>query len=105
MPMDYCTETEKRSRQTRDQSKKVVYRDGRIRIATDIASTSKHTPSRILLTSSMTAHSILSCTRPGDKIPYPPSMSPPLKVPGNPIIVEDSDKELDRQDNNFIQQN
>ena len=40
--MDYCTGTEKRSRQTRDWSKKVVYRDGRIRIATGIASTLKH---------------------------------------------------------------
>ena len=38
-----------------------------------IASTSKHTPSWILLTSSTTAHSILFCTRPGDKIPYPPT--------------------------------
>ena len=30
-------------------------------------------PSRILVTSSMTAHSILSCTKPGNKIPYPPT--------------------------------
>ena len=28
-------------------------------------------------------------------------MSPPLGTPGNPIIVEDSDEELDGQDNEF----
>ena len=71
--MDHCTETKRRSRQTGDWGKKGIYWDGRIRIATGIASTSKHTPSRILLTSSMTAHSILPCTKPGNKIPYPPT--------------------------------
>ena len=30
-------------------------------------------PSRILFTSSTTTHSILSCTKPGNKIPYPPT--------------------------------
>ena len=30
-------------------------------------------PLRIFLTSSMTAHSVLSCTKPGNKIPYPPT--------------------------------
>ena len=77
-PMNYCTETEKTSRQTRDQSKKDVYGDGRIRIAASIVPTLKYTPLEILLISSTTTHSILSCTRPGDKIsrvcwmiPYP----------------------------------
>ena len=69
--MDHCTETKKRSGQTRDWGKKVVYGVGRIRFATGIASTLKHTLSRILLTSSMTTHSILPCTKPGNKIPYP----------------------------------
>ena len=43
----------------------------RIRITTGIASISKCTPSRILLTSNTATHSILSCTKPGNKIPYP----------------------------------
>ena len=30
-------------------------------------------PSRVLFTSNMTAHSVLSCTKPGNKIPYPPT--------------------------------
>ena len=33
--------------------------------------------------------------------PTPPPMSPPLGTPGNLIVVEDSDEELDGQDNNF----
>ena len=33
--------------------------------------------------------------------PTPPLMSPPLGTPGNLIVVKDSDKELDGQDNNF----
>ena len=31
----------------------------------------RNIPSRVLFTSSMTAHSVLSCTKPGNKIPYP----------------------------------
>ena len=71
--MDHCTETKKRSGQTGDQGKKVVYGVGRIRITTGIASTLKHTPLGILLTSSMTTHSILPCTKPGNGVPYPPT--------------------------------
>ena len=71
--MDHCTETKKRSGQTGDWGKKDIYWDGRIRISTGIAPTLKCTPSRILLTSSMTTHSILPCTKPGNKIPYPPT--------------------------------
>ena len=71
--MDHCTEIKKRSGQTGGQGKKVVYGVGKIRIATGIVSTLKHTPSRILLTSSTTTHSVLPCTKPGNKIPYPPT--------------------------------
>ena len=68
--MDHCTEIKKRSGQTGSWGKN-IYWDGRIGIATGIAPISKRTPSRILLTSSMTAHPILSCTKPRNKIPYP----------------------------------
>ena len=44
--------------------------DGRIRITTGITSTSKITISQTLF---MTAYTILSCTRPGSEIPYPPT--------------------------------
>ena len=33
--------------------------------------------------------------------PTPPPTSPPLGAPGNPIIIEDDDEELDRRSNNF----
>ena len=69
----YSTETKKRSGQTGGWGKKDIHWDGRIRIATGIVSISKFTPLRILFTSNMTAHSILSCTKPGNKIPYPPT--------------------------------
>ena len=49
----------------------------------------------------MTTHSVLSCTRPGNKIPYPLPMSLPLGAIENLIIVEDSDEELDGRDNEF----
>ena len=99
--MDHCTETKNKSRQTGDWGKKVVYGVGRIRITTGIASTSKHTPLRILLTSSMTAHSILLCTKPGNEIPTPPPTSPPLGAPGNPIVIEDVNEELDGWSDSF----
>ena len=99
--MDHCTETKKRSGQTGDWGKKNIYWDRRIRIATGIVPILKHTPSRILLTSNTTAHSILPCTKPGNKIPYPPLTSPPLGTPGNLIVIEDDDKELDGQSDDF----
>ena len=49
----------------------------------------------------MTAHSVLPCTKPGNEIPYPPLMSPPLGTPRNPIIIEDNNEELDRQSDDF----
>ena len=69
----HSTETKKRSGQTGGWGKENIYWDGGTRIATGTASISKFTPLRILFTSSMTAHSILSCTKPGNKIPYPPT--------------------------------
>ena len=71
--MDHCTETKKRSRQTGGWGKKDIHWDGRIKFATGIVPILKRTPSRILLTSSTTAHFVLSCTKPGNKIPYPPT--------------------------------
>ena len=38
---------------------------------------------------------------PVEQSPTPPPTSPPLGEQGNPIIVEDSDEELDRRDDNF----
>ena len=77
---------------------KDIHQDGRIRIATGIASTSKITISQTLFT---TAYSALPCTKPGSEIPYPPPTSPPLGAPGNPIIIEDDEEELDRRSNDF----
>ena len=33
--------------------------------------------------------------------PTPPPMSPPLGTPGNPIIIEDDEEELDRRSDDF----
>ena len=33
--------------------------------------------------------------------PTPPPTSPPLGTPGNPIIIEDDEEELDRRSDNF----
>ena len=85
----YGTETKKRSRQTGGWGKENIHWDRGIRIATGIAPILKRTPSRIFHTSNMTTHSVLSCTKPGNKIPYPPLTSPPLGTPGNPILIED----------------
>ena len=77
--MDNSKQVEKRSRQAGNRGEEVVHWDGRNRVATGIAPSSKHTPSTILLSSSMTAHSVLSCTRRNTTsgtcwtIPYPPT--------------------------------
>ena len=56
-----------------------VYGNGRAGITTGIATTPTDSPSTVFFTRSTTAHSVLSCTRPGNKIsrvcwmiPYPP---------------------------------
>ena len=69
----HSTKPKKRSGKTGGWGEENIHRDGGIRITTGIVSISKCTPSRILFTSSMTAHSVLSCTKPGNKIPYPPT--------------------------------
>ena len=68
--INHSTEYKKRSRQVRRRRMKDIHRDGRIRTTTGTTSTSNITIPQTLYTNT---YSVLSCTKSGSEIPYPPT--------------------------------